>query len=129
MKLILPLCLVLASCTSSHVMIGQARTPTDPMKVVLYNTPPSKFEEIALVNADNVGKAAWTQQGRLDAAIFRLKQRSAELGANGVILKNVSDGNGAVLVNGYSSNGFFNATAVPTGHLTKKVSGVAIWVP
>ena len=67
MKAILPvLALVFCSCTTSHVKLGQARPATDPSAVRIYSTPPAKYEEIAIVNADNVGKASITEQGRIN---------------------------------------------------------------
>jgi hypothetical protein len=127
MKHILPLlCAMLASCTTSHVMLGQARPATDPASVRIYNTPPPKYEEIALVNADNLGKASFTEQGRVNDSMERLRERSAELGANGVILKGINDGPNTMMV-GSGNNGVFTATSVPS--TIRKVSGVAIWVP
>lgn len=127
MKAILPvLALVFCSCTTSHVMLGQARPATDPAGVRIYSTPPAKYEEIAIVNADNVGKASITEQGRINDSLERLRERSAELGANGVILKGMNDGPNTMMV-GSGANGFFTATSLPS--TVRKVSGVAIWVP
>jgi hypothetical protein len=128
MKFLPFLCLAFASCTSTHVMLGTARPPTDPNSVRIYNTPPASFEEIALVQSDNRGTSGFTQQGRVNSAMKRLRENAAKLGANGIILKGIEDGGGPTLVNGYSANGTFTATAIPTGHLVKKVSGVALWV-
>lgn len=130
MKLILPaLCLVLASCTSTHVMVGTARPPTNPDSVRIYHTPPAKYEEIALIESDNVGTSGFTQQGRVNSAMKRLRENAAGLGANGIILQGIRDGGGSTVVSGYAApNGAFTATAIPTGHLVKKVSGVAIYV-
>jgi hypothetical protein len=129
MKAILPIvALAFASCTSTHVMVGTARPPTDPATVRIFHTPPAKYEEIALVQSDNLGTSGFTQQGRVNSAMKRLRENAAKLGANGIILKGIEDGGGATMVSGYSANGAYTATAIPTGHLIKKVSGVAIWV-
>ena len=109
-------------------MIGTARPATDPASVRIYNTPPPKFEEIAIVQSDNTGTGGFTQQGRVNAAMKRLRENAAKLGANGIILKGIEDGSGATVISGHGANGAYTATAIPTGHLIKKVSGVAVWV-
>jgi hypothetical protein len=110
-------------------MIGTARPATDPAAVRIYSTPPAKYEEIALIQSDNTGTSGFTQQGRVNSAMKRLRENAAKLGANGIILKGIEDGGGATMVGGYSANGVYTGTAIPTGHLIKKVSGIAIWTP
>lgn len=126
MKAFLPLVLALGSCTSTQVMVGAARTPTSPESVRIYSSPPAKYEEIAIVSADNLGKASFTEQGRINDSLERLKANSAKLGANGIILRGVSDGPNTLMVGSYG-NGFVSATSMPS--TIRKVSGVAIWVP
>jgi hypothetical protein len=90
MKSFLPfLALAFASCTSTHVMIGTARPATDAAAVRIYHTPPAKYEEIALIQSDNTGTSGFTQQGRVNSAMKRLRENAAKLGANGVILKGI----------------------------------------
>lgn len=129
MKHFLPLILCFASCTSTHVMVGTARPPTDPDSVRIFHTPPAKYEEIALIESDNLGTSGFTQQGRVNSAMKRLRENAASLGANGIILQSVRDAGGGGVTSGYvAPNGAYTATTVPTGHLVKKVSGVAIHV-
>jgi uncharacterized protein YbjQ (UPF0145 family) len=111
---------VTALCIAFH-------PPTVPATVRIYNTPPAKHEQIALVQSDNLGTSGFTQQGRVNSAMKRLRENAARFGANGIILKGIEDGGGPTMVSGYSANGVYAATAIPTGHLVKKVSGVAIW--
>lgn len=109
-------------------MVGTARSPTDSSTVQIFHTPPAKHEQIALVQSDNLGTSGYTQEGRVNSAMKRLRENAARLGANGIILKGVEDAGGTTMVSGYSANGVYTGTAIPTGHLVKKVSGVAIWV-
>ncbi len=108
-------------------MVGTARPPTNPSTVRIFHTPPANHEQIALVQSDNLGTSGFTQQGRVNSAMKRLRENAARFGANGIILKGIEDGGGPTMVSGYSANGVYAATAIPTGHLVKKVSGVAIW--
>lgn len=125
MKSILPLCALLASCTTSTIMLGPARPATSPESVQIYSAPPAKYLEIAIVNTDNLGKASFTEQGRINDSMERLRERSAALGANGVILRGIQDGPNSMMVGG-SGNGVFYASSVPS--TIRKISGTAIWV-
>ena len=81
----------------------------------------------ALVQFDNLGTSGFTQEVRVNSAMKRLRENAARLGANGIILKGIADGGGPTMVSGYSANGVYTGTAIPTGHLVRKISGVAIW--
>jgi hypothetical protein len=80
------LALLLAGCagTASHVLVGDPRAPVDPAEVQIYLQPPSRYDEIAIVTADNRGSWQWSAQGASDAALERLKIEAASLGANGI---------------------------------------------
>ena len=75
---------VLSGCaTSSHIISGTVRSPTDPALVKLYTSPPPNSEEIAILTVESSG---WTTQGEKDIAVAKLKEEAASLGANGVLL-------------------------------------------
>jgi hypothetical protein len=128
--------LALAGCsTSSHVMLGPARPPISPDSVRVYTVPPEKYEQIASINATSQGTMALTGQQNMDAAMARLKNEAAKLGANGVLLQTVQDQQtGSVgLGAGSSSYGGNSATGVGAGGsfgiTNKAVTGLAIYVP
>ena len=128
--------LVLTGCsTSSHVMLGQARPPISPDSVRIYTVPPEKYEQIASLNASSQGTMALTSQQNMDAAMARLKNEAAKLGANGILLQTVQDEHsGSIgLGGGSSSYGGNTATGVGVGGsfgiTNKAVSGIAIYVP
>jgi hypothetical protein len=85
------LCTGCANYHSLHVMIGTARPPVDPATVQIYLRPPADYEEIALVIADSRGAFRWSAQGTTDAALERLKQEAARLGANGLLNLSVGE--------------------------------------
>jgi uncharacterized protein YbjQ (UPF0145 family) len=125
-------CLLVSGCRTSHIIVGQTRPPTNPDDVKIYRQPPKKFEEIAIIESDSVGKVGFSAQGHMDAALSRMRERAAKLGANGVILAGYGTV-GSVTVGtstGTATGGTYIGTGVAsTGPgVNKAVSGVAIWV-
>ena len=125
---------MLAACTSSHLLVGQARGSISPDQVQVYLRPPAQFEEIALVESSSRASFAITAQARMDKVIERLKKQAALLGANGIVIQNVADQS-----SGSVGSGFATATAsgsatnvVGTGIsatiLSKGGSAIAIYV-
>ena len=104
-------------CASSHVLVGKVRTPISPEIVKVYLRPPAKFEEIALLEASSKNSWAFTDQGKMDKAIERLREEAAQFGANGVLLQSTGTEYGANVNTG---------TSVPVMH--KAASGMAIFV-
>jgi hypothetical protein len=130
------LVLMLAGCsTSSHVMLGTARPPISPDSVRIYTVPPENYEQIASLNATSQATMAITSQQNMDAAMARLKNEAAKLGANGVLLQTVQDQQGGSigLGGGSSSYGGHSASSVGAGGsfgiTNKAVTGIAIYVP
>lgn len=130
---------VFCGCSTSHVLVGKQRAPIDPSLVKLYLRPPLKYEEVALLSADSNGSFKFSGQGRMDAAIGRLKREAAKLGANGILLSGAGDryagsvgiGSGAATAYG-TDNGataFGAGTSFSAPVLIKAASGVAIYVP
>ena len=99
--------LLLANCSTTHVMVGEARPPIPYESVRVYRTPPAKYTEIAMITSNGAwGKPGF--QGSLDTAVGRLKAQAGDLGGNGVILDPIAE----------------NARRPAT-----PVSGTAIYVP
>ena len=123
--------LAVTGCAStSKVMLGQSRAPTDPALVQIYSTPPPGSIEIAQL--ESTSAAGFGTQGQTDAAVMRLKKEAAALGANGVILMGVeSSSSGGGLSVGGGSYGSHSGGGVGIGIPTtqKRAAGVAIWVP
>src|SRR5262249_5094845 len=81
-----------ACATTSHVMIGQARSPVSPEVVQIYSRPPDgPYEEIARLQSSSQGSFSFTAQSKTDAVINRLKVEAAKLGANGILLEGIGD--------------------------------------
>jgi len=125
------LALALAGCaSSSRVMMGAARAPIDPAQVQVYPTAPPGSMEIAQIEATSA--VGFGTQGQTDAALKRLKEEAAKLGANGVVVMGVGSGGAPAAVSvGAGSWGSSVGGGVGIGIPTtqKHAAGVAIWVP
>lgn len=126
------LALTLAGCaSSSKVMLGSARPPVDPAVVQVYSTTPPGAVEIAQVEATSA--VGFGTQGQTDAALLRLKEEAAKLGANGIVLVGVgANGRSPASVSvGAGSWGSSVGGGVGIGIPTqqKSAAGVAIYVP
>jgi hypothetical protein len=126
----------LASCTTSHVMLGQARPPISPDSVRIYSRPPdAQYEEIARLNTSSQGSFSFTAQGKTDAVIARLRKEAASLGANGVLLEGIGDRYSGSVGTGGGSTSYSRGSSVGGGiglnfGMTQKIAGgIAIYVP
>ncbi len=82
----------LVACGSAPVLIGTRHAPVPPDSVRLYLEPIArKYEEIAVVDASSRGSFSFTYEGKADVVIDRLKQAAAKLGANGILLQELTD--------------------------------------
>src|SRR6266403_2494994 len=104
--LVASLLVILAGCATSHVMVGNARPAISPGQVKIYLHPPEKYEEIAILDTSSQGSFSFTQQGKMDSVVERLKAEAAKLGANGILLESTGDRYG-----GSVSTGAGTATA------------------
>lgn len=121
---------LLTGCATSHVLVGEPRPAISPDKVKVFLSPPeTPFEEIALVEASSRGAWAVSDQGKTNAAIERLKEEAASLGANGILLRGTgSQSNVSVATSTatYSGNTGYG-TGVGVGVVHKTASAVAIY--
>jgi len=110
-----------ATGSGSILITGTPRTPIAIEEVTLYTSPPSNYEVIGIVNASS--DAGWSQQGSLDYAVEHLKKEAANVGANGVLIKNQGLTSGDTV-------GFVGDGGMYYGSSVEKmqISGEAIWV-
>lgn len=125
----------LTACASSHVLVGTARDPIEWEDVKVYLDPPAVYENVALLEASDLGANGFSAQSRMNKVISRLKAEAADLGANGILLQGFD-----TQITGAVSSGFGNATfsgnsafATGTGYSAAQTSkvgrAVAIYVP
>jgi hypothetical protein len=121
--------------TSSHVVTGATRPPISPEEVRVYTQPPAHFEEIAALEASSRGGFRFTDQGKMDKVIERLKVEAAKLGANGVLLQSTQNQVSGSLGTGGGSTSYGGRSAVGVGGgldiaiVTKEAHATAIYIP
>jgi hypothetical protein len=122
------LLILLIGCSTSHVIVGNRRAPTDPEQIKIYFSPPKHYETIAVVSADSNGSFQFSAQGKIDAALERAKRDAASLGANGLLLQTLGENGSVIVANGVSSGSNTSFVGVSAGGLIKTVSVLAIYV-
>ncbi len=128
--------LLLAACSSSHVLTGNPRPPIDPSQVrIYYGPPPGGYEEIARLSVAS-GALTYGEQNKSDSVIAKLRREAARLGANGVLFQGTADGYGGNNVSvggGVGRGGGRSFSSVGVGvdisPTQKHASGIAIYVP
>jgi len=125
-----------ATATTSHVVTGTPRAPTDPSQVKLYSAPPPHYEEIAVIAATSRSSSSRGDQEKMDVVVERLKQEAASLGANGVLLQGTGSEYGGGVGTGVGvgvGTGGAGAVSIGTGIFSpsenKTGHGLAIYVP
>lgn len=123
--------LLISACTimdTSVIPVGEKRLPTDPQKVVIYASPPAKFQEVAIISV-TAGHDFRSEQGLTDSAVERLKLEASKVGANGVILKSTErQSGGTVAIAMPMGNGMVGAVSNSGPRGGKTLSGIAIFV-
>ena len=79
----------------SHIIVGETQAPLDYTNVKIYTDYPDNYEKIAIVEAssDLAFKdlsIEFTHQQKTNKALERLKKEAALLGANGLVIQNIS---------------------------------------
>ena len=79
----------------SHIIIGETQVPIDYKDVKVYIDYPSNYEKIAIIEASS--DLAFkdisieiTHQQKTNKALDRLKKEAALLGANGIVIQDIS---------------------------------------
>ena len=115
----------------SHVIVGDTQPPIDYTDVKVYIDYPNNYEKIAIIEASS--DLAFkdisidiTHQQKTNKALERLKKEAALLGANGIVIQNIST----------NTKQHFNLNENDKGEILassrrekqKELSGIAIFV-
>ncbi len=107
---------VLTGCaTSSRTLTGSPRAPLSPTDVRVYTQAPQSFEEIAVLGASR--KSVTTAGGvrAIEKMIETMKFQAAELGANGLLLEDLSDSSAIALGTGVGSQTYTHNASIELG--------------
>ena len=80
----------------SHIIVGETETPIeDYADVKVYIDLPENYKKIAIIEASSDlafrdFSIDFTHQQKTNKALVRLKKEAASLGANGVVIENIS---------------------------------------
>jgi hypothetical protein len=93
---------VIAGCaTSPPTLVGRPRPPIAVGEVRLYLEPPAgPYESIAILDASSGHAFAFGAEAKAQVVIRRLEDQAAALGANGVLLEDITADPGAATVAG-----------------------------
>jgi hypothetical protein len=126
----------LAACaTSSQVLTGAPRSPLLPAEVRVYTQAPQSFEEIALLGATRKSVSTAGAERAIAKMIEAMRLQAAELGANGLLLEDISDSDPVSVGSGVGSQTYTHNASISVGlggslGVTKKmVKARAIFVP
>lgn len=127
-SLIAVIALGLSGCaTGTHIVTGTPHPKIKPEQVVIYQVAPAKYEIVGIVNASTPGM----HQHNMDDAVNQLKEQAAEIGANGIILGNVSPGSeaiGAASGNAFGGGHAYFGSSVAVSSTGIQLSGQAVFV-
>jgi len=134
-RIIIALTLSLAGCaTSSQMLTGAPRAPLPSTDVRVYTQAPADFEEIAVLRASRKSVSTAGGERAIEKMIETMKSQAAQLGANGLLLEDLSDSNAVALGTGVGSQTYTHNASINVGVggslgvVKKTASGRAIFV-
>ena len=109
---------IISSCASGTALVTGTQHPeTSPESVILYTEPPANYKVIGIVTASS--DSGWTDQGSLEYALKEIKKQAAKIGANGILLENVSQST--------SGGVYYYGVYFPSS--SQNLTGKAIYIP
>jgi hypothetical protein len=107
---------ILAGCaTSSQILTGSPRAPLPPSDVRVYTQAPKSFEEIAVLGGSRKSVSTAGGERAIEKIIATMKAQAAELGANGLLLEDISDSNAVNLGTGVGSQTYTHNASINVG--------------
>ena len=116
--LILTIALIptMAGCqTSSQTLTGLPRAPLSPSDVRVYTQAPQNFEEIAVLSASRKSVSSAGGERAIEKMIETMRSQAAQLGANGLLLEDFSDGDPIAVGTGVGSQTYTHNASINVG--------------
>ena len=113
------------------IIIGEKKNPINANLVEVYSDFPDEYEKVAMIEASSDFafkdmSLEITDQRKTDKALARLKAEAASLGANGVVIQNLSTKNKQHFSLREDDKGNINASS--RNEKQKELKGIAIFV-
>ena len=106
----------LAACaTSSQVLTGAPRSPLLPAEVRVYTQAPQSFEEIALLGTSRKSVSTAGAERAIAKMIETMRLQAARLGANGLLLEDISDSDPVSVGSGVGSQTYTHNGSISLG--------------
>jgi hypothetical protein len=106
----------IAGCaSSSQVLTGSPRAPLLAGDVRVYTQAPQSFEEIAVLRASRQSVSTAGGERAIEKMIETMKSQAAGLGANGLLLEDLSDANGLALGTGVGTQTYTHNASIDVG--------------
>jgi hypothetical protein len=106
----------IAGCaSSSQVLTGSPRAPLPAGDVRVYTQAPQSFEEIAVLRASRQSVSTGGGERAIEKMIETMKSQAAGLGANGLLLEDLSDANGLALGTGVGTQTYTHNASIDVG--------------
>jgi hypothetical protein len=113
--LAVPILGMVGCASSSEMLTGSPRAPLPSDNVRVYTQAPQSFEEIAVLTASRQSISTAGGERAIDKMIETMKSQAAGLGANGLLLEDLSDGNGLALGTGVGSQTYTHNASINVG--------------
>jgi hypothetical protein len=114
--LLIGLTAAIAGCaSSSQVLTGSPRAPLPAGDVRVYTQAPQSFEEIAVLRASRQSVSTAGGERAIEKMIETMKSQAAGLGANGLLLEDLSDANGLALGTGVGTQTYTHNASIDVG--------------
>jgi hypothetical protein len=106
---------LVACATSSQVLTGAPRSPLVPAEVRVYTQAPPSFEEIALLGATRKSVSTAGAERAIAKMIETMRLQAAQLGANGLLLEDISDSDPVSVGSGIGSQTYTHNASISVG--------------
>jgi hypothetical protein len=105
-----------AGCaTSSQTLTGSPRAPVSPSDVRVYTQAPQSFQEIAVLSASRKSVSTAGGERAIEKMIESMRSQAAQLGANGLLLENLSDSDPIDVGTGFASQTYTHNASINVG--------------
>jgi len=106
---------LVACASSAQVLTGTPRSAIPAAQVRVYTQAPQHFEEIAVFAASRKSVSTAGGERAIARMIESMRNQAAQLGANGLLLENISDSNSFGIGTGVGSQTYTHNGSISLG--------------